>query len=83
VSKTWEHYHAARNHEKAAYHYNEAAKYNQAEEHEKEAHHAYLAHGYGQHAAHHETEAAKQHAEECGSKLTPASAQAGQKKSVA
>lgn len=80
MSKTWEHYHhAARNHEKAAYHYNEAAKYNQAEEHEKEAHHAYLAHGHSQHAIHHESEAAKAHAEQCGSLVTLASAQAGEK----
>ncbi len=84
MSKTWEHYHhAARNHEKAAYHYNEAAKYNQAEEHENEAHHAYLAHGYSQHAAHHDGEAAKLHAEQCGSPAAPASAQADKKKSAA
>jgi hypothetical protein len=63
VSKTWEHYrHAARDHEKAAYHFNEAAKYNQAEEHEKAAHHAYLAHGQSQHAVHHDVGAAKLHA---------------------
>jgi len=37
VSKTWEHYHhAARDHGKAAYHLNEAAKYNQAAENEKQ-----------------------------------------------
>jgi hypothetical protein len=84
VSKTWEHYHhAARNHEKAAYHYNEAAKYNQAEEHEKEAHHAYLAHGHSQHAVHHEIEAAKLHAEQCDSLVTSTSAPAGQKKPAA
>jgi hypothetical protein len=84
VSKTWEHYHhAARNHEKAAYHYNEAAKYNRAEEHEKEAHHAYLAHGHGQLAIHHDGEAAKLHAEQCASTVTPASAQAAQEKSAA
>ncbi len=29
MSKTWEH-HAARHHERAAYHYKEAAKYDQA-----------------------------------------------------
>jgi hypothetical protein len=30
MSTTWEHYHhAARHHEKAAYHFNEAAKYDQ------------------------------------------------------
>ena len=80
MSKTWEHYHhAARNHEKAAYHYNEAAKYNQAEEHEKEAHHAYLAHGHSQLAVHHDAEAAKLHAEQCGSPVTPACAQAREK----
>jgi hypothetical protein len=84
MSKTWEHYHhAARHHEKAAYHFNEAAKYNQAEEHEKEAHHAYLAHGQSQQAVHHETEAAKLHAEQCASAVTSDSAQAGQQKSVA
>ena len=84
MSKTWEHYHnAARNHEKAAYHYNEAAKYNRAEEHEKEAHHAYLAHGHGQLAVHHGAEAAKLHAEECDGLMTPASAQALGEKSAA
>ena len=65
MSKTWEHYHhAARNHEKAAYHFNEAAKYNQAEEHEKAAHSAYLAHGHSQHALHHDAEAAKLNTEQ-------------------
>lgn len=65
MSKTWEHYHhAARNHEKAAYHFNEAAKYNQAEEREKAAHHAYLAHGHSQQAIHHAAEAAKLHTEQ-------------------
>ncbi len=84
MSKTWEHYHhAARNHEKAAYHYNEAAKYNQAEEHEKEAHHAYLAHGHSQHAVQHDAEAAKLHAEQCASLVTPASAKAVPQKSAA
>jgi ribulose-5-phosphate 4-epimerase/fuculose-1-phosphate aldolase len=84
VSKTWEHYHhAARNHEKAAYHFNEAAKYNRAEEHEKESHHAYLAHGHGQLAVHHDVEAAKFHAEHCTTLGTPASAQAAEEKSAA
>jgi len=84
VSKTWEHYHhAARNHEKAAYHFNEAAKYNRAEEHEKEAHHAYLAHGHGQLAVYHDAEAAKLHAEQCGSLATQTSAQAAEGKSAA
>jgi len=85
MSKTWEHYHhAARHHEKAAYHYNEAAKYDQAEEHEKAAHHAYLAHGHDQHAIHHDTEAAKQHAEHCNSLVAPlVSEHAAKKKSVA
>ncbi len=84
MSKTWEHYHhAARNHEKAAYHYNEAAKYNRAEEHEKEAHHAYLAHGHGQIAVQHDAEAAKLHAEQCASVVTPASAQPADQKSAA
>lgn len=84
MSKTWEHYHhAARNHEKASYHYNEAAKYNRAEEHEKEAHHAYLAHGHGQLAVHHAAEAAKLHAEQCGSLVTPASTQAAGEKGAA
>jgi hypothetical protein len=69
MSKTWEHYHhAARHHEKAAYHHKEAAKYDQAEEHEKAAHHAYLAHGHSQLAADREAEAAKLHAEQCGSR---------------
>jgi hypothetical protein len=58
VSRIWEHYHhAARDHEKAAHHFNEAAKYNQPEENKKAAHHAYLAHGYRQHAVHHDVEA--------------------------
>ena len=85
MSKTWEHYHhAARHHEKAAYHYNEAVKYDQAEEHEKAAHHAYLAHGYSQHAVHHEAEAAKLHAEQCSQSLVaPASDPGGKKKSAA
>ncbi|MGA9790999.1 MAG: hypothetical protein WBQ43_09935 [Terriglobales bacterium] len=84
MSKTWEHYHhAARNHEKAAYHYNEAAKYNQAEEHEKEAHHAYLAHGHSQLAFHHDAEAAKLHAEQCDGLATPATPQTAKKKSAA
>jgi hypothetical protein len=80
MSKTWEHYHhAARNHEKAAYHFNEAAKYNQAEEHEKEAHHAYLAHGHSHQAAHHDVEAAKLHTEQCDGLAKPASAPAKEK----
>ena len=84
MSKTWEHYHhAARHHEKAAYHYNEAAKYDQAEEHEKAAHHAYLAHGHGQHAVHHDVEAAKLHAEQCNRLAPPASEQAAKKKCAA
>jgi hypothetical protein len=84
MSKTWEHYrHAARHHEKAADHFNEAAKYDQAEEHEKAAHHAYLAQGHSQHAVHHDAEAAKSHAEQCASLITSASAQAGQGKSAA
>ncbi len=63
MSKTWEHYHhAARNHEKAAYHFDEAAKYNQAEDSEKAAQHAYLAYGHSQNASYHENEAAKLHA---------------------
>jgi hypothetical protein len=80
VSKTWEHYHhAARDHEKAAYHFNEAAKYNQAEEKDKAAHHAYLAHGYSQHAIHHGVEAAKLHVE-AFSQQTPVSGQAPEEK---
>jgi hypothetical protein len=68
MAKTWEHYHhAARNHEKAAYHFNEAAKFNQAEEREKAAHHAYLANGHTQQAIHHAAEAAKLHVEHYGS----------------
>jgi hypothetical protein len=83
MSKTWEHYHhAARHHEQAAYHYKEAAKYDQAEDHEKAAHHAYLAHGHNQHAIHQDAEAAKLHAEQCGTLATPASEQ-GAKKSAA
>ena len=68
---------------KPSYHYNEAAKYNRAEEHEKEAHHAYLAHGHGQLAVHHAAEAAKLHAEQCGSLVTPASTQAAGEKGAA
>lgn len=84
MSKTWEHYHhAARNHEKAAFHFNEAAKYNQAEEHEKEAHHAYLAHGYSEHAIHQAAEAAKLHAEQCDLQAKTASEQPAKKKSAA
>jgi len=76
MAKTWEHYHhAARNHEKAAYHFNEAAKFNQAQEHEKAAHHAYLAHGHSQQAIHHAAEAAKLHAEHYGSQPTTAAEQ--------
>jgi hypothetical protein len=81
MSKTWEHYHhAARHHEKAAYHFHEAAKYDQAEEHEKAAHHAYLAYGHSQHAVHGEAEAAKLHAEQCTSPVTPKSAEAAPKR---
>ena len=77
MSKTWEHYHhAARNHEKAAYHLNEAAKYNQAEEREKAAHHAYLAHWHSQQAAHHDVDAAKLHAEQSDGRATLAPTQA-------
>jgi len=84
MSKTWEHYHhAARHHERAAYHFNEAAKYDQAEEHEKAAHHAYLAHGHTQHAIYHDVEAAKVHAEECGTPATTASETGTRKKSAA
>ena len=66
MSKTWEH--SARHHERAAYHFNEAAKYNQAEEHEKAAHYAYLAHGHSQNAIHNENEAAKLYTAQCDSK---------------
>src|SRR5579864_6014710 len=84
MSKTWEHYHhAARHHERAAYHYKEAAKYDEAAEHEKAAHHLYLAHGHHQHAIHHDTEAAKLHAEQCDRLATPASGQGAKKKSAA
>jgi hypothetical protein len=84
MSKTWEHYHhAARHHEKAAYHFHEAAKYDQGEEHEKAAHHAYLAHGHSQHAAHHDVEAAKLHVEQCHLTATTSSEQAAHKKGAA
>jgi hypothetical protein len=84
MSKTWEHYHhAARDHEKAAYHFNEAAKYNQAEEREKAAHHAYLAHGHSQQAIHHEAEAAKLHAEQHDKQPAIAAGQEMKKKSAA
>jgi ribulose-5-phosphate 4-epimerase/fuculose-1-phosphate aldolase len=84
MSKTWEHYrHAARHHKQAAYHYQEAAKYDEAEEHEKAAHHAYLAHGHGQHAIHHDVEAAKLLAEQCDSSATPASGEEAKKRSAA
>jgi hypothetical protein len=76
MAKTWEHYHhAARNHEKAAYHFNEAAKFNQAQEGEKAAHHAYLAHGHSQQAIHHAAEAAKLHAEHYASQPATAAEQ--------
>ncbi|MGA9979116.1 MAG: hypothetical protein WBQ08_10870 [Candidatus Sulfotelmatobacter sp.] len=84
MSKTWEHYHyAARDHEKAAYHFNEAAKYNQAEEREKAAHHAYLAHGHSQQAIHHAAEAARLYAERHNSQTTTAAEQEVKKKSAA
>jgi hypothetical protein len=84
MSKTWEHYHhAARHHERAAFHFKEAAKYDQAEEHEKAAHHAYLAHGHHQHAIHQETEAAKLHAEQCGTLGTAATEKEAKNKSAA
>ncbi|MFZ0954722.1 MAG: hypothetical protein WAN60_00140 [Candidatus Sulfotelmatobacter sp.] len=84
MSKTWEHYHhAARDHEKAAYHFNEAAKYNQAEEREKAAHHAYLAHGHSQRAIHHAAEAAKLHAELHDQQPATAAEQEVKKKSAA
>lgn len=84
VSKTWEHYHhAARDHEKAAYHFNEAAKYNQAEEREKAAHHAYLAHGHSQQAVHHAAEAAKLHAEQHNNRPALVAADDTKKKSAA
>ena len=83
MSKTWEHYHhAARDHEKAAYHYNEAAKYDQAEEHEKAAHNAYLAHGHSQHALHHDVEVAKLRAERCDSDTSTASEQEAHNKAA-
>jgi hypothetical protein len=88
MSKTWElaYQCAARHHECAAYHYNEAAKYEQAEEHEKAAHHAYLAHGYTQHAVYYDAEAAKLHAEHflhvehCDHSMTIACEQGANKK---
>jgi hypothetical protein len=84
MSKTWEHYHhAGRHHEKAAYHFHEAAKYYQAEDLEKAAHHAYLAHGHHQHAMHHDAEAAKLHAERGEGPATPSSGQGTEKKSAA
>lgn len=83
MSKTWAHYEeAARHHERAADHYKKATRYDAAEEHEKAAHHAYLAHGHNQHAIHHDTEAAKLHAERCDGLLRSASEQ-GKKKSTA
>ena len=58
MAKTWEHYrHAAYEHEWAAYHFQEAAKYDEAEEREKAAHHAYLARGHNLHAIHHDAAA--------------------------
>jgi hypothetical protein len=84
MSKTWEHYHhAARDHEKAAYHFNEAAKYNQAEEREKALHHAYLAHGHSQQAIHHAAEAAKLHAEQCDCHAASAAELGAKKKNAA
>lgn len=84
MSKTWEHYHhAARHHERAAYHYKTAAKYNQNEEHEKAAHHAYIAHGHTQQALHHDREVAKLHAEHCDSDASTTSEQEADNKKVA
>lgn len=84
MSKTWEHYHhAARHHERAAYHFVEAGKYIQAEEQEKAAHYAYLGHGHAQHAIHHEAEAAKLNAEHRDSHQTPASEQETAEKTAA
>jgi len=84
MSKTWEHYQkAVRHHERAAFHYKEATKYDAAEEHEKAAHYAYLANGHNQHAIHHDTEAAKLHADRCDSLSTPISAEQGTKKKSA
>jgi hypothetical protein len=48
-------------------------KLEKAEEHAEAAHHAYLAHGHSQHAIHHDTEAAKLHAEHCDSAAASAS----------
>ena len=80
MSKTWEHYHyAARHHERAAYHYNEAAKLEQANEHERSAHHAYLAHGHTQHAIQHDAQAAKLHAEHCNLAAPTSSEKQGEK----
>ena len=76
MSKTWEHYHhAARHHEQAAYHFKEAAIYGEADESEESAHHAYLAHGHNQLAIHHDSEAAKLHAEQRYSSGTPVTKQ--------
>lgn len=84
MSKTWEHYHhAARHHERAAYHYKTAAKYNQNEEHEKAAHHAYIAHGHTQQALHHGREVAKLHAEHCDSDASTASEQEADNEKIA
>ena len=84
MSKTWEHYHhAARHHEQAPYHFNEAAKYDEAEEREKAAHHAYLAHGHNQLAIQHDAEAAKLRAGQADSAATAATERAADKKSAA
>lgn len=83
MSRTWEHYHhAARNHERAAYHYKTAAKYNQNEEHEKAAHHAYIPHGHTQQALHHDAEVGKLHAEHCGSDTTASEQEADRNKAA-
>ena len=84
MSKTWEHYHhAARHHEQAAYHFKEAAAYDEVGESEKAAHQAYLAHGHNQLAIHHDSEAAKLHAEQRDSLATPVTKKGAKKKRAA
>jgi len=54
---------ASHHHERATYHYEEAARYEQVGDYEQAAHHAYLAFGHMQHAVAHGAEAARLHAD--------------------
>jgi len=80
---------ASHHHERAAYHYQEAAKHEIAGEYEQAAHHAYLAHGYTQHAVARGAEAAQLHTDRflhvnhCKRSVSDASVQRGSNESAA